>query len=318
METGSPGPAGKAEKTEAVDRIAVIGAGAMGWGVAKSLKRAGLEVVAYDVSAKAKRRLVEAGVESAASVEAAAANADVVVIAVVNAEQTRSVLLGPGGAAQAMNRDGVVIASATIAPDVVRDLAKAVEAIGPAYLDAPLSGGAAKAADGALTVMASGAPEAFARARPALEAMATTVHELGAEAGIGSSFKLVNQLLAGVHIAAACEAITFARRLGLDIATVYKVIASSAGNSWMFENRVPHVLEGDYRPLSAVDIFTKDLGIASDVGRSHSFPLPLGSAALQLFLMTSAAGMGRDDDASVARLFAQIAGLDLPGAAKAR
>ena len=142
--------------------------------------------------------------------------------------------------------------------------------------------------------------------------MATTVHGLGAEAGIGSSFKLVNQLLAGVHIAAACEAITFAKRLGLDIEAVYKVIVSSAGNSWMFENRVPHVLEGDYRPLSAIDIFTKDLGIASDVGRATNFPLPLASTALQLFLMTSAAGMGRDDDASMARLFARIAGLDLP------
>jgi len=303
-----------ATAADAATRVAVIGAGAMGLGVAQSLERAGLDVVGYDPSAAAKARLVEAGIESAVSAAAAAAGADVLVVTVVNADQMRSALLGPGGAAKAMKPDGVVVASATIAPDVARALAREVEALGRAYLDAPISGGAAKSAKGELTVMASGKPTAFERARPALEAMATTVYELGAEAGIGSSFKLVNQLLAGVHIAAACEAIAFAKRLGLDLEMVYKVIMSSAGNSWMFENRVPHVLAGDYRPLSAVAIFTKDLGIASDVGRASNFPLPLAATALQMFLMTAAAGMARDDDASVARLFAKIAGLELPAA----
>jgi 3-hydroxyisobutyrate dehydrogenase len=300
--------------TIAAKRVAVIGAGVMGLGVVQSLTRAGLDVVGYDPSAAAKKGLVEAGVESAPSAVAAAADADVLVVTVVNAEQTRAALLGSGGAVKAMKPDGVVVASATIAPDMARALALEIEPLGPAYLDAPISGGAAKSASGELTVMASGKPVAFERARSVLEAMATTVYELGDEAGIGSSFKLINQLLAGVHIAAACEAIAFARRLGLDLETVYKVITSSAGNSWMFENRVPHVLAGDYRPLSAVAIFTKDLGIASDVGRAANFPLPLAATALQMFLMTAAAGMGRDDDASVARLFAQIAGLELPEA----
>jgi 3-hydroxyisobutyrate dehydrogenase len=148
--------------------------------------------------------------------------------------------------------------------------------------------------------------------------MAKTVYRLGDEPGIGAAFKIVNQLLAGVHIAAACEAITLAKRLGLDIAKVYEVITASAGNSWMFENRIPHVLAGDYRPASAVEIFTKDLGIVADIGRSTKFPTPIAASALQMFLMTAAAGMGRDDDASVARLIAQIAGLDLPGMAPAK
>jgi 3-hydroxyisobutyrate dehydrogenase len=143
--------------------------------------------------------------------------------------------------------------------------------------------------------------------------MAQTVYRLGDSVGIGSSFKIVNQLLAGVHIAAACEAITFAASLGLDISRVFDVITKSAGNSWMFENRIPHVLAGDYTPMSAVSIFTKDLGIVSDLGRRQKFPLPVTSAALQLFVMTEAAGMGRDDDSSVARLLAGISGLTLPG-----
>jgi putative dehydrogenase len=181
------------------------------------------------------------------------------------------------------------------------------------YLDAPISGGARRAAEGALTILASGSSAAFSRARPALDAMAAKVYELGDEPGFGAAFKMINQLLAGVHIAAACEAIAFAAKQGLDIRKVYEVITASAGNSWMFENRMPHVLDGDYTPHSAVDIFVKDLGIIQDMARSAKFPVPVSAAALQMFLMTSAAGMGRDDDASVARLYARVTGTSLPG-----
>jgi len=145
-----------------------------------------------------------------------------------------------------------------------------------------------------------------------LGVIAGKVYELGDAAGIGASFKMVNQLLAGVHIAAACEAVTFAARLGLDLPKVYEVITASAGNSWMFENRVPHILDGDYSPRSAVAIFTKDLGIVSEMGRHEKFPLPVASTALQMFLMTAAAKMERDDDASVARMIAGLTGVSLP------
>ena len=162
-------------------------------------------------------------------------------------------------------------------------------------------------------MLASGSAAAFARAEAALAAMTGTLYRLGDAAGQGAAFKMVNQLLAGVHIAAACEAMSFASREGLDLARVFDVITRSAGNSWMFENRVPHILEGDYAPRSAVEIFVKDLGIVVDMARASRFPVPVAGAALQMFLMTAAAGMGRDDDASVARLYARIAGLDLPG-----
>ena len=215
-----------------------------------------------------------------------------------------------------MKKGSVIISSATMAPDDARKLAAKAEALGLMYLDAPISGGAAKAAIGQLTVMASGTQETFKRARPVLDAIAATVYELGDAAGIGASFKMVNQLLAGVHIAAACEAVTFAKKLGLDLPTVYKAITASAGNSWMFENRVPHILDGDYAPRSAVEIFTKDLGIVSDMGRREKFPLQIAATALQMFLMTAAAGMERDDDASVARMIAEMTGLELPAASR--
>jgi 3-hydroxyisobutyrate dehydrogenase len=242
-------------------------------------------------------------------------DADIALIVVVNAAQTEAILFG--AAARAMKPGGVIIASPTMAPDDARRLAEKAEALGLLYLDAPISGGAAKAASGELTVMASGRPEAFDRARPALDAIAAKVYELGDAAGIGASFKMVNQLLAGVHIAAACEAVTFASKLGLDLAKVYEVITAAAGNSWMFENRVPHILDGDYSPRSAVAIFTKDLGIVGDMGRREKFPLPVAATALQMFLATAAAGMERDDDASVARMIARITGVTLPASKKA-
>ena len=294
-------------------KIAVVGLGSMGLGMAKSLLRDGPSVTGCDVSEEAKSRLMTHGGQTAPTPSEAAAGADIVVIVVVNAAQTEMVLFGAGGAVEAMRPGSVLICSPTMSPTEAKDFAARAETSGILYLDAPISGGAVKAEAGKLTVMASGSSDAFAVARPALDAMAETVYELGDAVGIGSSFKIVNQLLAGVHIAAACEAITFAKSLDLDISRVYEVITRSAGNSWMFENRIPHVVAGDYTPMSAVSIFTKDLGIVSDIGRSRKFPLPIASAALQLFIMTEAAGMGRDDDSSVARLLAGIAGLTLPG-----
>ena len=298
--------------TQNILAAGVIGLGSMGLGMAQSMVKRGIKVSGFDINSAAVAKFVEAGGSSAASVVEVAKNAHVLLVVVVNAAQTDMVLFGENGAAAAMKKGSVIISSATMAPDDARRLGAKAEALGLLYLDAPISGGAAKAALGQLTVMASGTPEAFKRARPALDAIAATVHELGDAAGIGASFKMVNQLLAGVHIAAACEAVTFAKKLGLDLPTVYKVITASAGNSWMFENRVPHILDGDYAPRSAVEIFTKDLGIVSDMGRREKFPLQIAATALQMFLMTAAAGMERDDDASVARMIAEMTGLELP------
>lgn len=295
------------------ERVALIGVGSMGLGMAQSLVRAGFSVAGYDADPAALGRVRQHGIIAAASATEAATDAGCVVTAVVNDAQTRSVLFQVDKVAAAMKRGGVIISSATMSPDAARSLAVEAEAAGVEYLDAPVSGGPVKSALGQLTIMISGRAPAIERARPALAAMAATIYELGTEAGAASAFKIVNQLLAGVHIAAACEAMLFARRLGLDLETVYKVITASAGNSWMFENRMPHVLAGDYQPLSATNIFVKDLGIASDLGRSNSYPMPLTAAALQMFVMTAAAGMGKDDDASIARLIARITGLTLPG-----
>ena len=180
-------------------------------------------------------------------------------------------MFGKDGVAETLAKDAVFVSSATMDPDVARKLAKQLEATGRHYLDAPISGGAQRAAQGELTILASGSAAAFARARPALDAMAAKLYELGDSPGLGAAFKMVNQLLAGVHIVAAAEAITFAARQGLDIRKVYEVITASAGNSWMFENRMLQVINGDYKPRSAVEIFVKDLGIVQDMRARRAF-----------------------------------------------
>ena len=293
-------------------RVAVIGLGSMGFGMATALLRAGLDVTGCDVVSATVERFVAVGGHGAATSAEAAKSADIVVSVVVNAAQTEAILFGPNGAVDAMPAGSVLVSSATMDPEIARALAKRVESAGKLYLDAPISGGAQRAAEGALTILASGSRAAFAKAKPALDAMAATLYDLGDEPGQGAAFKMINQLLAGVHIAAASEAMAFAARQNLDLRKVYEVITASAGNSWMFENRMPHVLDADYTPRSAVEIFVKDLGIVQDMARNARFPVPMAAAALQMFLMTAASGMGRDDDASVARIYAKVGGAKLP------
>jgi 3-hydroxyisobutyrate dehydrogenase len=291
---------------------AVIGLGSMGFGMARSLMRAGFRVVGCDLSPAHVERFVAEGGQAAGTPADATRDAGIVVCVVVNAQQTEAVLFGPGGACETMPEGAVFVSSATMDPAVAQGLAERLEKTGRHYLDAPISGGAARAAQGELTVLASGSGAAFAKARPALEAMSAKLYELGEEPGTGAAFKMINQHLAGVHIAAACEAMAFAARQGLDLSRVYEVITASAGNSWMFENRMPHVLAGDYRPLSAVEIFVKDLGIVQDMARAARFPAPVAAAALQMYLAAAGSGMGADDDSSLARVYAGLSRATLP------
>ena len=292
--------------------VGVIGLGSMGGGVAKSLLAKKFDTHVYDVRAEAVKTFVAQGAKAAPTPAALGAACGVVVVLVVNVEQTEKVLFGEEGAAAAMQKGAVVVSSATLAPDVAEQLGARLEKMGLLMLDAPVSGGAAKAAAGEMTIMASGAPEAFARCEQVLAAIAAKVYRLGDRPGPGSKVKMINQLLAGVHIAAACEAMALGLRAGADPKTLYEVISNSAGSSWMFQNRVPHILAGDYAPLSAVNIFVKDLGIVLDTARKFGFPLPLTATAHQLYLAAAAQGHGLEDDSSVVKVYAALAGLDLP------
>ncbi len=283
----------------------------MGLGVARSLLRAGFRVHACDLREDVLAAFAAEGGVPCATPAELGARCDVLITLVVNAAQTEAVLFGEQGAVPAMRAGSVVISSATVAPDFAVQLGARVEAAGLLMLDAPVSGGAARAASGEMTVMSSGPAEAYAACEDVLAAIAGKVYRLGAEHGAGSKVKIINQLLAGVHIAAAAEAMALGLREGVDADALYEVITHSAGNSWMFENRVPHILNGDYTPLSAVDIFVKDLGLVLDTARRSKFPLPLSATAHQMFMSASSAGHGGEDDSAVIKTFP---GITLPPA----
>lgn len=297
--------------------LGVIGLGSMGMGAALSALRSGVQTWGFDPRAEARASFENAGGRTADNIAELARHCDVVLVLVVNAAQTEEVLFGPDGVASSLKSGGVVVCSATVDPALPPVWEQRLSQSSHFLIDGPVSGGAKKAAAGQMTVMASGKPEAFTAAGSVLEAFAGKVYRLGDRAGTGSTVKMVNQHLAGVHIATACEAMALGMRAGADPHQLYEVICNSAGMSWMFENRVPHILDGDYTPLSAVNIFVKDLGIVLDAARQLKFPLPMAAAAHQLYLATSAMGLGAEDDSAVVKYFAQLAGIELPEPKKA-
>ncbi len=296
-------------------QVAVIGLGSMGMGAALNLLRKGFRVIGVEPREAVRAEFQAAGGAAVATAAELPAGLEAVIVFVVNAAQTTDVLFGTAGCADRLPEGAVVLCCTTVAPEYSRALAARLTEKKLLMLDAPVSGGAAGAKAGTMTVMGSGAAAAFEKAQPVLDAIAAKVWRLGDAAGIGSTIKMVNQLLAGVHIATAAEAMALGIRAGADPQTLFDVITTSAGNSWMFQNRMPHVLAGDDTPLSAVNIFVKDLGIVLDQARALTFPLPMASAAHQLFLAAAAAGHGGRDDAFVIRVWQALTGIALPGAA---
>jgi 3-hydroxyisobutyrate dehydrogenase len=293
--------------------VGVIGLGAMGHGMASSLRRKGYLPHVFDVRTDVLQSFAAEGGHACADLKALGKACDVVVSVVVNAAQTEEVLFGPNadgtGCAHSLKPGSVFVMCSTVDPNWSVALEARLEKMGILYVDAPISGGAAKAASGEMTMMTAAKPEAYAKCEHLLNAMAAKVYKLGDSAGAGSKVKIINQLLAGVHIAAAAEAMALGLREGVPAEALYDVITNSAGNSWMFENRMAHVLAADYTPLSAVDIFVKDLGLVLDMARSTKFPLPLSSTAHQMFMQASTAGFAREDDSAVIKIFP---GIELP------
>jgi putative dehydrogenase len=293
-------------------RTAIIGLGSMGYGIAASILRAGHHAHGFDVNPDQTARFIAAGGQPGTLAEITP-TLNAAVIVVLNAAQTETVLFGPNGIVPHLPPGAVVIACATVPPEFARQMAARCETHGVHYLDAPISGGSAKAASGKLSVMASGTPAAFAAAAPVLQATAETVFELGDSAGAGSAMKAVNQLLAGVHIAAMAEAMTFGISQGVTPENFLRVIPKCAGTSWMLENRAPHIVAGDYTPHSSVNIWPKDLGIVLDIANAANFDAPITTAALHQFRLAADQGLGAQDDAAVAKVYAARSNLKLPG-----
>lgn len=292
-------------------RVAVIGLGSMGMGAAKSCIAAGLETCGIDVRQESLDELAAAGATAVGHHGLDfAGTLDAVLLLPVNADQCRQALFGPDGLAPHLRAGTPVMVSSTMAASDAQDLHARLAKYDLPMLDAPVSGGSVRAAKGEITVMAAGEPDTFARLEPMLDAIAAKVFRIGTEIGQGSTVKIIHQLLAGVHIAVAAEAMALASRAGIPLQTLYDVVTNAAGNSWMFENRMQHVLDGDYTPHSSVDIFVKDLGLVVETGHALKFPIPIASIAHSLFVNASNAGYGKQDDSAVIRNYS---GVTLPG-----
>ena len=293
-----------------VQSVGVIGLGSMGMGAAKSCVRAGLDVYGFDLNPQALETLGEYGAKAVSTNAVEFADKlDSVLVLVVNAAQVNTVLFKTGLAA-ALRPNTPVMVSATISAEDAKQIEAQLAEHDLVMLDAPVSGGALKAEAGEMTIMASGAITTFEALAPVLDATAAKVYNIGEAIGLGATVKIIHQLLAGVHIAAGAEAMALAARANIPLDLMYDVVTNAAGNSWMFENRMKHVVDGDYSPKSMVDIFIKDLNLVSDTAQDLKFPLPLSSAALNMFVSASNAGFGQEDDSAVIKVFQ---GIDLPG-----
>lgn len=299
-------------ETNGALKIGAFGLGSMGLGMAVSALNAGHEVWGFDINDAQIKKFLDAGGQSSAA-DAVAGEWDAVLVTVLNAQQTENVLFGDVGIVPNLKGGAVVLGCATVPPAFARDMAERCAAHDVHYLDAPISGGSVKAAQGQLSIMASGTPATFAAAKPVLDSIAETVFELGDSAGAGSAMKAVNQLLAGVHIATMAEALTFGMTQGVAPEKFVDVITKCAGSSWMLENRAPHIVDGDYTPHSSVNIWPKDLGIVLDIAETAGFDAPITATALQQFRAAADMGLGGEDDAAVAKVYAQKVGLRLPG-----
>ena len=292
-----------------IKNILVVGLGSMGFGIAQSLIRAGYSVYGQDKNLKQQKRLIEKG---GYDKNIPFNDLQAVIIVVLNEKQTREIIFGQNGISEKLKKNSLIMVCTTVAPDFAKEMASSCNDKGLLYLDAPISGGSKKSAEGKLSYMISGSPKAFEVAKPILDCTSETVFEFGEHVGSGSAMKAVNQMLAGVHIAAMAEAITFGITQGIDPKRFLEVISKCAGTSWMLENRAPHIIDNDYSPKSSINIWPKDLGIVLDIAKNSNFSAPLTAAALQQFVSAAGSGLGQEDDAAVAKIYARNAGIKLP------
>lgn len=296
---------------ENIKKVCVIGLGSMGFGIASSLIKNGHEVYGLDKDENHTDRLQKAGGKNE-ELSKICKIVDVVVIVVLNSIQTEQILFGKHGIVEQLNKETLIIVCTTVSPQFAREMAEKCNQYNIHYLDAPMSGGSVKSENGQLSYMVSGSKLALQKAHLILEATAEKVFQLGEEPGKGSAMKSVNQMLAGIHISAMAEALTFGITQGIEPEKFLEVISKCAGTSWMLENRAPHIIDNDYTPKSSINIWPKDLGIVLDIAKNSNFSAPLTAIAMQQFVAAAGSGLANEDDAAVAKVYAKNAGINLP------
>jgi putative dehydrogenase len=291
-------------------RVAVIGAGNMGGGMVGRLCDQSWPVVAFDIDPGRQQQAMQAGAHGADSPHAAAAllgDGGVLIVCVVDAAQTAAVLFGPAGAATAMRPGQVVLLCPTLAPDDVEAVARQLDSQGIACIDAPMSGGPARARDGSMSLMVAGQGAVLDRQQPLLDALSSRVFRISERVGDAARTKLVNNLLAGINLVGAAEALALAERMGLDASLTLDVIEQSSGQSWIGTDRMRRAIAGDLAPRAHVTLLEKDTRLAVRAAQQVRFAGPLGAKAANVFVQASEAGLGGLDDAALLQWLRQSA-----------
>lgn len=283
-------------------RIGIVGIGAMGFAMATNLRQRGHSLHVRDIDPAAVAAAAAQRITTCDSPAALAAHCDLIAIVVVDAAQIDEVLFGIGGVihrAAPRNEPLAVMICSTIAASDTERFRDRLAEYGIALLDAPISGGPARAAAGTMSMMLACDRVLLDRFEPLLREMAGTLFYVGERIGDAARTKLVNNLLAGINLVAGAEALALGARLGLDKRALFEVIKASSGASWIVTDRMARALDGDYVPRARSVILTKDVGLAVQMADAAGVNTPLGDEALRLFQATVAAGLGELDDAAV-------------------
>lgn len=279
--------------------VAVIGVGNMGGAMAANLLARGWPVHVCDVVPRRVRDLESLGALGRDNAAQAAIDSVAIVVCVVDAAECEQVLFGPDGAAAAMQPGQLVLLCPTIAPEDTESLAQRLAERGLAVLDAPMSGGPARARDGSMSLMVAGAEDVYRRFEPLLTDLSSRVFRISERVGDGARTKLVNNLLAGINLVGAAEVLAMARAMGLDAERTLDVIEQSSGQSWIGSDRMRRAIAGDYAPRAHMTLLEKDTRLAVQAATAAGFEGPLGAAAAAVFARASAAGLAELDDAAV-------------------
>ncbi|MHA7178262.1 NAD(P)-dependent oxidoreductase [Arthrobacter sp. Sr24] len=287
--------------------VTVLGLGAMGLPMATRLASK-LTVNGFDIAEPRLKLAQEAGINTFDSAQAAAKGADALLLAVRNGEQLNEVLFGENGVASVLAKGSVVILTSTVGTEAIPETVARLSEYDVELVDAPLSGGPVRAGEGDLLIVVGATAQAQQQAAPVLELLASTLSIVGEKPGDGQALKTVNQLLCGVHIAAAAEALALADAMGLDKAKTLAALEAGAAGSFMLSNRGPRILEAyseeGAEVLSRLDIFVKDMGIVGKAARTAGMAAPVAAAAEQLFLLGQAQGLAAADDSAVIKVLA--------------
>lgn len=285
--------------------VGIVGVGNMGGGMAAHLLAQGWTVKVRDIDSDKAGALAALGAEACEDAAAAAQDVDGLIVCVVDADQTRDVLFGNGGAAATLRKGAAVMLCPTISPRDVEQVAAQLNAHGLEAIDAPMSGGPARARDGSMSLMVACAEAVFEANRALIEAVSRKVFRVGERVGDGARTKLVNNLLAAINLVGAAEAIALARRLGLDAQTTLDVIEQSSGQSWIGVDRMRRAIEGDFAPRAHMTLLAKDSRLAMEEALAAGFEGPLGAAARDVFARAIEEGLADLDDAALLTLLSQ-------------